>query len=354
LENLVKKVLRFFTVCDKSIMHRAFKCRKQEVVLQLLWDFMEESDSDSDSGSEEDHCREVVVRKARLCDVDRIAEIFAKSFEFLDVEDRDWIEGVVRKRSRRARIYVSLVNSDVAGFVLLYKKGDKAYIDAFAVDQRYRGMGVGKCLLRHVENILASEGVEKLYLTVKNGNSNALGMYIKHGYRIANTVLILESLVDEAHNDESSRKPIPIKIIESESAPKSKVKLLDTALWANFTWDIDSVIYKTIRKKQRNLIIYVGKRLAGIATISLDRDRTVIERLAVSYYKPSESIKIVIGALKSYVKHSELGKTIRIPVDSTKATLLQALITAGFRIADSEYILYKDLAIESLHVVHSL
>jgi len=308
-----------------------------------LWDFMESSDSDEDSSSDEDHCREVVVRKARLHDVNSIANISTSSFEYLDVEDRDWIEGVVRKRSKRARIYVAVVDDNVVGFILFYKKGDKAYIDAFAVDPRYRGMGIGRCLLSYVEKLLVGEGVEKLYLTVKNGNGTALGMYIKHGYRMASTVLILESPIDNPDNAyEAIQKPI--RVAEIHEALKSKVKLLDTAIWTNFTWDVDSIIYKIIRRDQRNLIIYVGKRLAGVVTISPDKGKTVLERLAVSYYKPSESVNAVIEAVKSYIKKNALGKTIRIPVDSTKATLLRALVTAGFKITDSEYVLYKDLA----------
>jgi len=316
--------------------------------VQLLWDIMEDSDSDGDSSSSEDHCSEVVVRKARLYDVNRVAEIFASSFEYLDVEDRDWIEGIVRKRSRRARIYVVTVNNDVAGFILFYKKGDKAYVDAFAIDPRYRGMGLGKCLLSYVESLLASEGVERLYLTVKNGNSAALGMYIKHGYRMASTVLILERSVDKELGNGDALKQKPIRVIESQDALKSKVKLLDTAIWANFTWDIDSVIYKVARKEQKSLVIYVGKRLAGVATVSSDKGKVVVERLAVSYYKPSESVNAVMEAVESYVRRSGLSKTIRIPVDSTKATLLRALVSTGFRIVDSEYVLYKNLA-EEVH-----
>ena len=74
-------------------------------MLSLLWDFMESSDSDEDSSSDEDHCREVVVRKARLHDVNSIANISTSSFEYLDVEDRDSskaqhekIGGLIRNR----------------------------------------------------------------------------------------------------------------------------------------------------------------------------------------------------------------------------------------------------------------
>ncbi len=315
-----------------------------------MWEFMnssEDSDSDSESDSD-DHSAvmDIVLGKARLSDVDSIVSIFLNSLDFLDFEDRDWIEGVVRKRSKRVRIYVARLGNEVAGFVLLYKKRDKAYIDAFAVDPRYRGIGIGKKLLSYVEEILKQEGVEKLYLTVKNSNNNALGMYIKHGYRIVSTVLVLESLVNSINGDGLEQSKKLVKVVEARDAFKSRVKLLDTSIWTNFTWDADSAIYKAIKREQKSLVIYIGKRLAGVVALSTNKDHVVVERLAVSYYMPAESIKIVINAVKEYIEDRGLGKIIRIPVDSTKATMLQTLISLGFRIVYSEYVLCKNLADE--------
>lgn len=315
-----------------------------------MWEFMnssEDSDSDSESDSD-DHsaAMDIVLGRARLSDVDSIVSIFLNSLDFLDFEDRDWIEGVVRKRSKRVRIYVARLGNEVAGFVLLYKKRDKAYIDAFAVDPRYRGIGIGKKLLSYVEEILKQEGVEKLYLTVKNSNNNALGMYIKHGYRIVSTVLVLESLVNSINGDGLEQSKKLVKVVEARDAFKSRVKLLDTSIWTNFTWDADSAIYKAIKREQKSLVIYIGKRLAGVVALSTNKDHVVVERLAVSYYMPAESIKIVINAVKEYIEDRGLGKIIRIPVDSTKATMLQTLISLGFRIVYSEYVLCKNLADE--------
>ncbi|MCI4435761.1 MAG: GNAT family N-acetyltransferase [Ignisphaera sp.] len=307
----------------------------------------EDSDSDSESDSD-DHsaAMDIVLGRARLSDVDSIVSIFLSGLDFLDFEDRDWIEGVVRKRSKRVRIYVARLGNEVAGFILLYKKRDKAYMDAFAVDQRYRGIGIGKKLLSYVEDVLKQEGVEKLYLTVKNNNNNALGMYIKHGYRIVSTVLVLESLVNSINGDGLEQSKKLVKVVEARDAFKSRVKLLDTSIWTNFTWDADSAIYKAIKREQKSLVIYIGKRLAGVVALSTNKDHVVVERLAVSYYMPAESIKIVINAVKEYIEGRGLGKIIRIPVDSTKATMLQTLISLGFRIVYSEYVLCKNLADE--------
>lgn len=315
-----------------------------------MWEFMnssEDSDSDSESDSD-DHsaAMDIVLGRARLSDVDSIVSIFLSGLDFLDFEDRDWIEGVVRKRSKRVRIYVARLGNEVAGFILLYKKRDKAYMDAFAVDQRYRGIGIGKKLLSYVEDVLKQEGVEKLYLTVKNNNNNALGMYIKHGYRIVSTVLVLENLVNSINGDGLEQSKKLVKVVEARDAFKSRVKLLDTSIWTNFTWDADSAIYKAIKREQKSLVIYIGKRLAGVVALSTNKDHVVVERLAVSYYMPAESIKIVINAVKEYIEGRGLGKIIRIPVDSTKATMLQTLISLGFRIVYSEYVLCKNLADE--------
>lgn len=302
-----------------------------------------------DSGSEEDSdhslCLDlgITIRRARLSDINDIARIYSGSIGYLDAESRDWIEGVIKKKSKRARFYVA-VNSGVVGFILVYKKRNRAYIDAFAIDERYRGRGIGSCLLSYVEGALYRESVERVYLTVKNGNHRALGMYIKNGYKISNMVLLLKAITSGIGLDLPNKVVVRIDSVKRSFTPKTR--LLDVTIWSNFTWDVDEAIYKTTKEEALVVTVYRGRRLLGVARVFEHRDSVVVERLALSFYRPTESLKIMISAIASKLSQN-IDKTIVVPVDSTKSSLLRTLISMGFRVADVEYVLYKDLTEEN-------
>lgn len=308
---------------------------------------MEESDSDSEDDSSSGKCLGISIRRARISDVDDIFRIYSESIQYLDVESREWIAGVIRKRSRRIRIYVAISNKSVAGFAIVYKKRDKAYVDALAIDETFRGRGIGECLLRSVEEVLAGEGVEKIYLTVKNHNNRALGMYVKNGYRISNVILVLETKLGniDISVDKRVLERTRISVDSVKRASIPRVKLLDLTMWNNFTWDVDEAIYRLSGEEVTIITVYKGRRVAGVAQLSTVSGKIVVERLALSYYRPTESLKVLIDSVKRFAdRGTDTG--IVIPVDSSKTSLLKTLISMGFRIVDSEYVLYKEVGEE--------
>lgn len=301
---------------------------------------MDNSESQDDSS---DHSYSYITfRKARLNDVDAIVKIYSESIEFLDPESKEWIEGIVRKRSRRLRIYVTALGNNVVGFIVVYKKRDKAYIDAFAIDAKYRDKGIGQQLLNYVEKVLAIEGVEKIYLSVKNHNNKALGMYIKNGYRITNVVLILKALSRDLNIEIQDLNNVVVRVENVKRSAFPKTKLLDTSIWSNFTWDVDEYIYRTSKENAIALTVYRGRRLLGVARVFNEQNKVFVERLALSFFKPTESIKIVVNAIKTKIA-SQPNVEIIIPVDSSKSSLLRTLILMGFKVVDSEYVLQKEI-----------
>ncbi|MEL9940771.1 MAG: GNAT family N-acetyltransferase [Ignisphaera sp.] len=316
---------------------------------------MEESDSDSEDDSSSDKCLNVSIRRARISDVDNIFRIYSESIQYLDLESKEWIAGVIRKRSKRIRIYVAIHNKSVAGFAIVYKKRDKAYVDALAIDEMFRGRGIGECLLRNVEEALAGEGVEKIYLTVKNHNNRALGMYVKNGYRISNVILVLEAKLSNidisVDKKVLDRTRISIDSVKRASIPR--VKLLDLTMWNNFTWDVDEAIYRLSGEEVTIITVYNGRRIAGVAQLSTTSSKIVVERLALSYYRPTESLKVLIDSVKRFADRG-IDTSIVIPVDSSKTSLLKTLISMGFRIVDSEYVLYKDVGEEQEKSISSV
>lgn len=298
-----------------------------------------ESSEDDDSSST---CYNVLFRRARTSDVDDIVRIYGDSIEQLDKESKEWIQNIVKRRSRRIRVYIASYRNRVIGFSIVYKKRGRAYIDAFAIDPIFRGRGIGQCLLSYVENVLVRDGVKRVYLTVKNQNNKALGIYIKNGYRISNLVLILEASSEHLEDGKTGESDVTVKVENIKRSSLPKVRLLDTAIWSNFTWDVDEDIYKIVDEEVVSVAVYRGKRIAGIAQISKDSNKIIVERLALSYYRPSESLKILVDTIRTSIA-SRSEKVIVIPIDSSKSSLLRTLISIGFKISSSEYVLYKDL-----------
>lgn len=300
---------------------------------------MDSSDSEDDSS---DHHTSLVIRKARLNDVDEIVKIYNSSIEFLDKESKEWIESIIKRRSRRIRIYVGAQDNKVVGFIIVYKKRNKAYIDSFAVDPMYRGRGIGQYLLKHVEEILATEDVEKIYLSVKNHNNKALGIYIRNGYKISNVVLILEATSKDIDVADINMANIMVKIESVRRSAFPKAKLLDASIWSNFTWDADEYVYRVCREEATAIIAYRGRRLLGVARVFTEQNKIFVERMALSFYRPTESLKVVVNAIKTKLS-LQSNTVITIPVDSSKSSLLRTLISMGFKVVDSEYVLHKDL-----------
>ena len=303
---------------------------------------MDSSDSEDDSSS--DKCLDISIRRARISDVDDVSRIYSEGIQGLDVESREWIASIIRKRSRRIRVYVAVYSGGVVGFAVIYKKRGRAYIDALAVAEVYRGKGIGECLLRKVEEILFGESVEKIYLTVKNRNNRALGMYIKNGYRISNVILILEARSSNIDVDIDggvlNKIRISIGSVKRTSIPR--VRLLDLTMWNNFTWDVDEAIYRLSGEEVTLITVYKSRRIVGVAQLSTNSGKVVVERIALSYYRPTESLKVLIDSIKRFADKGA-DTSIVIPVDSSKISLLKTLISMGFRIVDSEYVLYKEI-----------
>lgn len=68
------------------------------------------------------------------------------------------------------------------GFVLAFAAAGEAEILSLAVAVGYRRAGIGRMLLRTLEERLSENGVERLFLEVAADNTAALGLYRRHGY----------------------------------------------------------------------------------------------------------------------------------------------------------------------------
>jgi [ribosomal protein S18]-alanine N-acetyltransferase len=78
------------------------------------------------------------------------------------------------------------LDETLRGFIIiLYKRGvEVAGIETINVDPVYRGKGIGRRLLSVAEEDICLHGVRKIRLEVSMGNTTALNLYLKSGFRI--------------------------------------------------------------------------------------------------------------------------------------------------------------------------
>ncbi len=283
--------------------------------------------------------REVVVRKAYPSDASSIFRIHLESLEGLDEEDYEWFTGILRVRSRRRKVLVAEQDGRIIGFIIAYKYRDRAYIDSLAVDQEYRGKGIGGKLLEEMEKILVSEGVEKITLSVKKDNYSALGFYLKKGYVIEGLVLLLTAPVKRIHMSDLDGYRVVVK--KADLSDKWSNKFLASTSWSTLTEPVDKMIYARHYNEEYILKIYRNDKLRGIAEYTPDK-HVVVDYLAVSYNKPTEALTALLSALKIETEKNNVEK-ITIPIDSSKTTLIRKILEHGYRVENAEYKLVKTI-----------
>ena len=89
-------------------------------------------------------------------------------------------------RNPAARFFVSLFDGEVAGYIGCHVVLDQGYITNVAVKEAYRRRGVGKALVRHLQNAGAGK-LSSLSLEVRQGNETAKKLYRSCGFYEAGT-----------------------------------------------------------------------------------------------------------------------------------------------------------------------
>jgi len=251
-----------------------------------------------------------------------------------------WFQALLESKPKNIVLLVAAVGSKVAGFLLGYLNKKESYVEALAVHPQYRGLGLGSSLLRAFENKAKKAGAEKVELSVKSGNTSALGFYLKQKYSIKGVVLLLS--LDLSKVKFSQNTEFKVKLIDSSKASKlrARIKAKPSVWWSLITEEADSQIYSRI-KNEKILAVYKKRRFKGLMEFEPDTI-TVIDYLALPYQCPKEALSALLEGLK-ICSHKWRIKSIVIPVDSTKEAFISTLINVGFKVTGVEYRLIKRL-----------
>jgi len=65
-----------------------------------------------------------------------------------------------------------------------YRKKSKCRLYLIAVNQNYKGKGIGKQLINYLENEIRKKGLNLYGLSVRKDNKEAIGFYNQNGYKV--------------------------------------------------------------------------------------------------------------------------------------------------------------------------
>ncbi len=120
-----------------------------------------------------------MIKKATEADVEDIAEIEAGSFP--DPWDRElFVEAI---SSNNKDVFICLSDEDITGFVVFEKVLDEGHITDLAVKKEFRRRGIASKLISYLIELAGKEGIEQIFLEVRNTNEAARKLYSGFGFK---------------------------------------------------------------------------------------------------------------------------------------------------------------------------
>ena len=138
------------------------------------------------------------IRKASLEDVENIVSLVESSYRGEKSQlgwttEADLLDGQRTQRSeveqlisqQNSQIIICEQQHDIIASVHICNKGDYAYLGMFAVSPQAQGKGIGKALLKYIEDLMQEKWhVQYIEMTVITQRVELINWYIKHGYKL--------------------------------------------------------------------------------------------------------------------------------------------------------------------------
>ncbi len=124
-----------------------------------------------------------IVRKANCMDLPKIIELEKSCFNSEIAYNERQLKYLIYHAN--SNCLVEIYKEEIRGFlVILYKKGTEvAGVETISVDNKHRCKGIAEKLLSSSEKDMFFRGIKKIRLEVSIGNTAAIKLYEKSGYR---------------------------------------------------------------------------------------------------------------------------------------------------------------------------
>lgn len=103
---------------------------------------------------------------------------------------------IQRKLTEQAELFlVGRIGANVVASVMGGFDGHRGWVNYLAVAPEHRKKGLGRLLMRHVEDALQARGCPKLNIQVRSANKEAIEFYRKIGYATDDVVSLGKRLI---------------------------------------------------------------------------------------------------------------------------------------------------------------
>ena len=107
---------------------------------------------------------------------------FKLDYRLVNNEFERLYEAWLKKELDQGEILIYKNKDQIIGMVTISFKECKSIIGLIAVDEKYRGKGIGRALLEAAENVSFISKKDTLLVKTQLANKNALQLYLKNGY----------------------------------------------------------------------------------------------------------------------------------------------------------------------------
>ncbi|NLJ78619.1 MAG: ribosomal protein S18-alanine N-acetyltransferase [Tissierellia bacterium] len=122
---------------------------------------------------------DISIREMRESDLDRIMEIEERTFTPPWSREAFLLE---LKKNILAKYIVGLLDGKVIGYGGIWLIIDEGHITNVAVEEEYRGLGVGNRIIEGLIELCRDRGLRTITLEVRRSNEIAKSLYRKHGF----------------------------------------------------------------------------------------------------------------------------------------------------------------------------
>ncbi len=123
---------------------------------------------------------DVIIRDMKESDLDRIMEIEEKSFNPPWSREAFLLE---LTKNLLAKYIVAEVDGQVVGYGGIWLIIDEGHVTNIAVDEEYRGKGIGSKILEGLIQICRERNMTAMTLEVRKSNVVAQSLYRKYGFK---------------------------------------------------------------------------------------------------------------------------------------------------------------------------
>ncbi|OIQ95880.1 acetyltransferase YpeA [mine drainage metagenome] len=108
--------------------------------------------------------------------------------------DVAWDIAFCRSSESNSRLFVGQTGTDVVASVMVGHDGHRGWLYYVAVDPELRRQGIGRRMVAHAEAWLATLGVWKTHLLIRQTNSGMKTFYESLGYEVAPRIMMAKAI----------------------------------------------------------------------------------------------------------------------------------------------------------------